>query len=69
MGAMDTMTKKYETVLHDKKKEFDQLYLKKAMILKEYNEKIKHLRQKGEDIKELIERAKTDADQGLMDIL
>ena len=39
------------------------------MILKDYNEKIKHLRRKGEDIKELIERAKTDADSGLMDIL
>lgn len=34
------MTKRYETMLHDKKKEFDSLYYKKAMILKSYNEKI-----------------------------
>ena len=66
---METMAKKYETILHDKKKEFDALYMKKAIILKDYNEKIKHLRQKGEDIKELIERAKSDADRGLLDIL
>jgi hypothetical protein len=35
------MTKKYETAITDKKKEYEQLYYKKAMILKGYNEKIK----------------------------
>ena len=63
------MTKKYETILTEKKKEFDGLYLKKALILKDYNVKISQLRKKGEDIKELIERARTDADSGLLDIL
>jgi hypothetical protein len=35
------MTKRYETALVEKKKEFDGLYMKKAMIIKGYNEKIK----------------------------
>lgn len=34
------MTKRYETALAEKKKEYDSLYYKKAMILKSYNEKI-----------------------------
>lgn len=41
------MNKKYETALLDKKKEFDALYLKKAMILKSYNDKIRILKSKG----------------------
>lgn len=41
------MTKRYESALSEKKKEFDQLYFKKAMILKSYNEKIKQLKAKG----------------------
>jgi hypothetical protein len=40
-GAIETMTKKYEKALDEKKKEFDGLYLKKAMILKSYNDKIR----------------------------
>ena len=63
------MTKKYEVAITDKKKEFDQLFLKKAMILKSYNEKIKMLKAKGLEIQELIEKAKTGADKGLLDIL
>lgn len=41
------MGKKFESSLVEKKKEFDQLYYKKAMILKSYNEKIKMLKFKG----------------------
>ena len=63
------MTKKYEGAIADKKKEFDQLFLRKAMILKSYNEKIKMLKAKGQEIQELIEKAKTGADKGLLDIL
>jgi hypothetical protein len=40
-SAIATMTKKYEVAIADKKKEFDSLFLKKAMILKSYNEKIR----------------------------
>eukprot|EP00347_Sterkiella_histriomuscorum_P015656 403356196 len=68
-SAIDTLTKKYESALTEKKKEFDQLYYKKAMILKSYNEKIKLLKYKGEEIQDLIEKAKTGADKGLLDIL
>ena len=39
------------------------------MILKSYNEKIKLLKYKGEEIQDLIEKAKTGADKGLLDIL
>ena len=35
------MTKRYETALGEKKKEYDSLYMKKAMIIKSYNDKIK----------------------------
>jgi hypothetical protein len=35
------MSKKYEKTIEDKKKEFDNLYYKKAMILKSYNDKIR----------------------------
>lgn len=63
------MTKKYEATLTDKKKEFEQLYMRKAMILKSYNDKIKQLKEKGLEIQELIEKAKNGADRGLIDIL
>lgn len=63
------MSKRYETALTDKKKEFDALYMKKAMILKSYNEKIRQLKNKGQEIQDLIEKAKTGADKGLIEIL
>ncbi len=63
------MTKKYEGALAEKKKEYDQLFYKKAMILKSYNEKIKILKGKGQEIQELIEKAKANADSGLVEIL
>lgn len=69
MSAIDTITKKYESAITDKKKEYEQLYMKKAMILKSYNEKIKLLKIKGEEIQELIEKAKAGADKGLIEIL
>ncbi len=63
------MSKKYETTLTDKKKEFDQLYAKKGMILKAYKDKISQLKDKGHEIQDLIEKAKEGADRGLFDIL
>ena len=41
------MTKRFETAILDKKKEYDNLYMKKAIIIKSYNEKMKELRIKG----------------------
>lgn len=63
------MTKKYESAIAEKKKDFDNLYYKKAMILKSFNEKIKQLKGKGEEIRDLIEKAKAGADSGLIEIL
>jgi len=68
-SAIDTMNKKYESTLAAKKKEFDQLYYKKASILKSYNEKIKALRGKGQEIRDLIEKVKVEADKGILDML
>jgi hypothetical protein len=68
-SAIDTMTKKYESAINERKKEFDQLYMRKAMILKSYTDKIKLLKLKGMEIQELIERAKSGADKGLVEIL
>ena len=42
---------------------------RKSEILEEFNDKIADLRERGLDIQELIERAKTEADVGLHDIL
>ena len=71
MGSMETMTKRYEVQIADRKKEYEALYLKKATILKSYNEKVRQLRLKGQEIHELIAKAKTDgaADKGLLEIL
>jgi hypothetical protein len=65
------MTKRYESSIAEKRKEYEQLYMKKAQILKSYNEKIRILRSKGIEISELIAKAKTEgaADKGLLEIL
>jgi len=68
-SAIDVAAKKFEATLAEKKKEFEQLYLRKAMILKGYNEKVRQLKAKGLEIQELIEKAKAGADKGLVDIL
>ena len=59
------MTKRYESSIIEKKKEYDSLYMKKAMIIKSYNDKIRELKQKGMEIQELIDKAKEGADKGL----
>jgi hypothetical protein len=45
--------------------------MKKATILKSYNDKVKTLKAKGLEIQELIAKAKADgsADRGLIEIL
>jgi anion-transporting ArsA/GET3 family ATPase len=70
-SAIDTLTKRYEVQIADKRKEYDALYLKKAQILKGYNEKVRMLRMKGQEIAELIQRAKVEGaqDKGLLEIL
>ena len=65
------MTKRYEGALGERKREYDALYMKKATILKSYNEKVKALKLKGLEIQDLIAKAKADgsADKGLLEIL
>ena len=58
MTAVDAMTKRYETAISDKRKEYENLYMRKAQILKSYNEKCRSLRSKGMEISELIAKAK-----------
>jgi|LauGreDrversion4_2_1035121.scaffolds.fasta_scaffold99471_1 hypothetical protein len=58
MTAVDAMTKRYETAIVDKRKEYENLYMRKAQILKSYNEKCRSLRSKGMEISELIAKAK-----------
>ena len=43
--------------------------MRKGEILAKYNERVIELREKGLQIKDLIERAKTEADDGLQEIL
>ena len=43
--------------------------MRKGEILAKYNERVVELREKGLQIRDLIERAKTEADDGLQDIL
>ena len=71
LSAVDTMTKRYEGQLSDKRKEYEQLYIKKATILKGYNERVRALRTKGLEIQDLIIKAKTEgaAEKGLLEIL
>lgn len=71
LAAVEAMTKRYESAIGEKKREYEGLYLKKAQILKSYNEKVKTLRQKGMEIQELIQKAKAEGgtDKGLLEIL
>ena len=53
----------------EKKRDLEQLQMRKGEILAKYNERVVELREKGLQIRDLIERAKTEADDGLQDIL
>ena len=43
--------------------------MRKIEILQKYNDRVRELREKGLQIRDLIERAKSEADVGLHDIL
>ena len=45
------------------------MQLRKGEILAKYNERVVELREKGLQIRDLIDRAQTEADPGLYDIL
>lgn len=53
----------------EKRRDLEQLQHRKGEILVRYNDRVVDLREKGLEIRDLIERAKTEADDGLHDIL
>ena len=53
----------------EKKKDLEQLQIRKLEILKKYNERVQELRDRATQIRELIERAKIEADPSLHEIL
>ena len=67
--AIDVQTRKQEMLSLEKKRDLEQLQLRKGEILAKYNERVVELREKGLQIRDLIERAKIEADDNLQDIL
>lgn len=53
----------------EKKRDLEQLQARKLDVLKRFNERVVEVRERGMQIKELIERAKTEAEPGLQEIL
>ena len=67
--AIDAQTRKQEALTVEKKRDLEQLQLRKGEILAKYNERVAELREKGLQIRDLIQRAQAEADPGLDDIL
>ena len=67
--AIDAQTRKQEALTVEKKRDLEQLQLRKGEILAKYNERVAELREKGLQIRDLITRAMAEADPGLDDIL
>ena len=53
----------------EKKEDLEQLQARKLEILKRYNERVDEMRTRAIQIKELIERAKIEADPILLEVL
>ena len=69
-AAIEAQGKRYESQLAEKKKEYEQQQYGKARIVHAYNEKITVLRAKGQEIQDLIEKARASgADSELQGIL
>jgi hypothetical protein len=49
----------------EKKRDLEQLQARKLDVLKRFNERVVEVRERGMQIKELIDRAKTEAEPGL----
>lgn len=69
-SAIEAQAKRYDSILSEKKKEYEQQQYNKAKIVQQYNEKITILRSKGTEIQDLIEKARQGgADSELQTIL
>ena len=55
--AIDAQTRKQEALTVEKKRDLEQLQLRKGEILAKYNERVAELREKGLQIRDLIQRA------------
>ena len=66
---METQAVGQKTQVQKLKKEHKDLTARKLKILDQYNERIAELREKGLEIRDLIERAKSQADHGFLAIL
>ena len=62
--AIEAQAKRYESILSEKKKEYDEQQYSKAKIVHSYNEKISILRAKGQEIQDLIEKARASGADG-----
>ena len=53
----------------EKKRDLEQLQARKMELLTQFNERVLEVRERALQIQELIDRAKTEADSGLLDVL
>ena len=67
--SIDTSSKKQELLTIEKKKDLEMLQVRKLEVLKRFNERVVEVRERCMQIKELIDRAKTEAEPGLQEIL
>lgn len=67
--SIDTSSKKQELLTIEKKKDLEMLQMRKLEVLKRFNERVVEVRERCMQIKELIDRAKTEAEPGLQEIL
>lgn len=67
--AVEVQTRKHEASVADKKKSMENLLKRKEEIVERYAGRVAELRERAVHIRDLIERAKAEADVGLHDIL
>lgn len=67
--SIDTSSKKQEMLTVEKKRDLEALQARKLDVLKRFNERVLEVRERALQIKELIERAKAEAEPGLQEIL
>lgn len=62
-------SKKHEALTIEKKKDLEQLKGRRDDLAKTYTVRVTEMRQKALQIRDLVERAKAEADGGLTDVL
>jgi hypothetical protein len=67
--ANEATSKKMDTILNEKKKQYNTLIYRKAEIFKSLKDKTVDLQSKGGEIQELIEKAKVGSDASTLELL